>query len=98
MKNFILFTCLLFLYTSSFCQEGIHFEPLTFEQAKAKAKAEKKLIFMDCYTSWCGPCKYMTEQVFTRKEAGTYFNPRGTISIPNSFPSNTIWKKGKERY
>lgn len=42
MKNFILFTCLLFLYTSSFCQEGIHFEPLTFEQAKAKAKAEKK--------------------------------------------------------
>ena len=76
MKNFILFTCLLFLYTSSFCQEGIHFEPLTFEQAKAKAKAEKKLIFMDCYTSWCGPCKYMTEQVFTRKEAGTYFNPR----------------------
>lgn len=76
MKNFILFTCLLFLYTSSFCQEGIYFEPLTFEQAKAKAKAEKKLIFMDCYTSWCGPCKYMTEQVFTHKEAGTYFNPR----------------------
>ena len=75
MKNFILFTCLLFLYTSSFCQEGIHFEPLTFEQAKAKAKAEKKLIFMDCYTSWCGPCKYMTSNVFPQETVGDYFNP-----------------------
>ena len=36
---------------------------ITFEQTKEwkkvlkKAKKEKKLIFIDCYTSWCGPCK-----------------------------------------
>ena len=25
-----------------------------------KAKKEKKLIFVDCYTSWCGPCKMLS--------------------------------------
>ena len=36
---------------------------ITFEQTKEwkkvlkKAKKEKRLIFIDCYTSWCGPCK-----------------------------------------
>ena len=36
---------------------------IAFEQTKEwkkvlkKAKKEKKLIFIDCYTSWCGPCK-----------------------------------------
>lgn len=32
----------------------IKFEHGTWEEIKAKAKAENKLIFMDAYTSWCG--------------------------------------------
>ena len=39
-------------------QDGVKFEDLTFEQALAKAKVENKLVFMDCYTSWCGPVSY----------------------------------------
>lgn len=41
---------------------------ITFEQTKEwkkvlkKAKKEKKLIFIDCYTSWCGPCKMLSSQ------------------------------------
>ena len=27
------------------------------QEEERKAKKEKKLIFIDCYTSWCGPCK-----------------------------------------
>lgn len=57
-------------------QEGVKFEDLTFEQALAKAKAENKLVFMDCYTSWCGPCKKMLNTVFVQKEAGDFFNSR----------------------
>ena len=40
------------------------------------AKQENKLVFMDCYTSWCGPCKMMTSKVFPQKIMGDYFNPR----------------------
>ena len=31
---------------------------------------------MDCYTTWCGPCKRMTEFVFPSEKAGCYFNPK----------------------
>jgi len=36
---------------------GIQFFKGTFQQALAKAKKENKMIMMDCYTTWCGPCK-----------------------------------------
>ncbi len=45
-------------------------------EALAKAKAENKLVFLDCYTSWCGPCKEMANVEFPKKAAGDYFNPR----------------------
>lgn len=54
--------------------EGIRFESFTFHEALEKAKQEKKLIFVDCYTSWCGPCKMMSNQVFTQKFVGDFFN------------------------
>lgn len=54
--------------------QGVDFQDLTFQQALDKAKAEGKLVFMDCYTSWCGPCKHMTENVFPMAVMGEYFN------------------------
>ncbi len=58
------------------CQEaGIKFESgLSWQEIQAKAKAEGKAIFMDCYATWCGPCKYMSDKIFTLKEVGEYFN------------------------
>lgn len=55
---------------------GIEFFNGTFAEACAKAKKENRLIFLDAYTSWCGPCKMMSEQVFTRKDVGLYFNEK----------------------
>lgn len=53
--------------------EGIPFEELSFEEALEKTRKENKLLFIDCYTSWCGPCKMMSKQVFALKEIGEYF-------------------------
>ncbi len=55
---------------------GVKWEKGTLTDALDKAKKSKKtkLVFVDCYTVWCGPCKQMAEKVFPLKEAGDYFN------------------------
>ena len=55
---------------------GIAFTSATFDELLAKAKAENKLVFIDGYTSWCGPCKMLAKQTFPQKEVGAYMNPR----------------------
>jgi thiol-disulfide isomerase/thioredoxin len=42
----------------------------------AEARAENKLIFVDCYATWCGPCKMMDEKIYSQKAGGDYFNSR----------------------
>lgn len=55
--------------------QGIEFQhELTFQQALDKAAAEGKLVFVDCYTTWCGPCKRLAAQVFPDSAVGAYFN------------------------
>ncbi|HJA14543.1 MAG TPA: thioredoxin family protein [Candidatus Butyricimonas faecavium] len=54
--------------------DGIKFEESSFEEALKKAKDQGKLLFMDCYTTWCGPCKMMSNQVFKQKFVGDFFN------------------------
>jgi thiol-disulfide isomerase/thioredoxin len=39
-----------------------------------KAKEQDRLIFMDCYTAWCGPCKALAKDIFPQKKVGDYFN------------------------
>lgn len=71
----MILVCVCCCWQSVFGQ-GIRFESGSYEEALKKAKSERKLIFMDCYTTWCGPCKVMAEKVFTDPEAGEYFNSR----------------------
>lgn len=55
-------------------QEHIQFQKVTFTQAKELAKKENKLIFLDGFTSWCAPCKWMESNVFSQPEIAAYFN------------------------
>ena len=80
MKNFCILLLCVLLSGGVFAQkkgEGVNFQGLTFERALKKAKANKKgpkMVFVDCYTTWCGPCQNMTKNVFTQKICGDYFN------------------------
>lgn len=56
--------------------DGIAFESLTLPEAQAKAAEEGKLVFVDCYTPTCGPCKYMARNIFPLDTCGAYMNPR----------------------
>ncbi|HJU46224.1 MAG TPA: thioredoxin fold domain-containing protein [Chitinophagaceae bacterium] len=55
--------------------QGIKFdESLTWEQVKAKAKAENKYIFADCFATWCGPCKAMDKNIYPNDTVGNAVN------------------------
>lgn len=82
MKRMILFLLILPLFSLAqdkqvTADKGVSFQDdLSWTAVKAKAKAENKYIFMDCYTTWCGPCKYMKNTVFPQEECGSYFNAK----------------------
>lgn len=54
--------------------KSITFEHASFKEIKAKALKENKLIFIDAYTTWCGPCKQMAKSVFTNDTVSEYYN------------------------
>ncbi len=55
--------------------QGILFEEnQDLNVALSKAKAEDKLVFIDAYADWCGPCKMMASNIFPLKEVGDFFN------------------------
>lgn len=67
---------LIVLSASLYAQEdGIKFsKDSLLSDALARSKKEDKLVFIDCYTSWCGPCKYLAKEIFTQKEVGDFYN------------------------
>jgi thioredoxin 1 len=53
---------------------GIQFIDSDWEKALLEAGKQHKLIFLDAYASWCGPCKSLKKYTFSDKEAGIFFN------------------------
>lgn len=70
---------ILLLFTIPFLafsqEKGISFEHgTTWAKVKEKAKKENKHIFVDAFTTWCGPCKWMAANIFPQEKVGTFFN------------------------
>lgn len=75
---YVFVICKIFTFSAAIVSaQGILFEEgKTFEQLLQQARREQKLIFIDCYTTWCGPCKRIAAEVFPREEVGNYFNSK----------------------
>lgn len=53
-------------------EQGISFYEGGLQDAFEKAKSENKLVFVDCYTTWCGPCKMLKQYTFKNVILGDY--------------------------
>src|SRR5450432_21800 len=76
MKNLI-FSLLVVLFCSAgFAQTGgMQFvNNVSWKAVLEKAKKEHKYIFVDCATTWCGPCKYMSKNIFPMDSVGNFYN------------------------
>ena len=70
----------LLLLSTGLSAQGIEFFEGSWGEALARAEAEDKLLFVDAYAEWCGPCKMMAANVFPQESVGDFFN-RNFISV-----------------
>lgn len=54
--------------------QGQEIEWMTMNEALEAQEKEPKKIFMDAYTTWCGPCKLLDRNTFSNKDVAVYIN------------------------
>lgn len=68
------FLILITFSMTVFAQQSINFQNTSFKDILARAKTEKKLVFLDAFASWCGPCKMMEKNIFPLPSVSEYYN------------------------
>jgi thiol:disulfide interchange protein len=61
-------------------EPGIHFIENDWDLALKTAHDQNKLVFLDIYATWCGPCKMLKQYTFTDSSVGEFFN-KNFISV-----------------
>lgn len=74
MKKIILFISLSFFVTFTKAAAINFLDNPAWNTVLAKAKKENKIIFLDAYATWCGPCKNMDSQIYTNQAVADYYN------------------------
>ena len=69
-------------------ETGIKFFKGSWADAKKASDDKGKLIFLDAYASWCGPCKTMARKTFTDKTVGEFFN-KNFINVKMDMEKNS---------
>lgn len=72
---FVVSLCMMSLSFGAYAQEtGMRFVHGTWSDVLAEASKQNRPIYLDCYTTWCGPCKMLKKDVFPDEKVGAYFN------------------------
>lgn len=71
MKRLILLLTLLCV--CGVAEAQVQFASSSTDKLRKTAIQEGKLLFIDLYAPWCGPCRMMDQQVFSQKEVGDFF-------------------------
>lgn len=74
MKRVIVLIFLSVVFLEMNAQSEVIFVKSNFHDALKMAQVQKKMLFVDVYTSWCGPCRWLSDEIFKTPEAATYFN------------------------
>jgi TonB family protein len=72
MKKITYLLSLLLWGQFSFAQEKIHW--MKIDELEAAEAKEPRVVMVDVYTQWCGPCKMMSNQTFTHPDVVKYMN------------------------
>ena len=91
MKTILVIVLILFIGGIQSLGQGIEFLKGDYNAALEKAKQEGKMLFVDFYADWCGPCKRMAKDVFTLAVVGNYFNEKFvSVQINAEDPVNRV--------
>jgi len=76
LNKIVLIAFVTLLTTAINAQESnINFENQPkWKKVLKMSKKQNKPIFVDAYTTWCGPCKTLAKEVFTQKKVADFFN------------------------
>ena len=76
MRFLLLLLAGLLICTAPLRAQGIVFHQGDLKSLFAKAAAEHKPVYVDVYTTWCGPCKLMAKNIFPDSAVGAFMNAR----------------------
>ncbi|MFN0254985.1 thioredoxin family protein [Pedobacter ureilyticus] len=74
MRKRLLAACLLLVTFSVSAAEIKFLENPIWTSVLEKAKKENKIIFLDAYATWCGPCKQMDAETYTNQAVADFYN------------------------
>jgi thiol-disulfide isomerase/thioredoxin len=74
LKFFLICIILFNGYSAGAQNREIKFEHGKWAEILQKSIKENKMVYLDCYAVWCGPCKWMAKNVFTNDTVADFYN------------------------
>lgn len=73
--------------------KGVHFiDGMSWRQIKEKARSEHRFIFVDCFATWCAPCRAMDADTYPDSSVGAMVN-ENFISVKIQYDTTRNDKK-----